>query len=100
LQGFGDVGQSVLQVAQGVIEGLDNTNEWKMKQLEQQNVNLKRLVAELSLQKLALRDIIAANGFTPLDNAKAGKTRAENHRTRNSSMAHHSFQSEDRARAS
>jgi hypothetical protein len=35
----------------------------RIRELEQENVNLKRLVSELCLQKLALRDIIASGGL-------------------------------------
>jgi putative transposase len=35
----------------------------RIRELEQENANLRRLVAELCLQKLALRDIIASGGL-------------------------------------
>jgi hypothetical protein len=35
----------------------------RIKELDQENANLKRLVSELCLQKLALRDIIARGGL-------------------------------------
>jgi transposase-like protein len=38
-----------------------------IKKLEQENANLKRLVAELTLQKLALRDMIASDATGPFN---------------------------------
>ena len=35
----------------------------RLRELEQENANLKRLVSELCLHKLALRDIIASGGL-------------------------------------
>ncbi len=35
----------------------------RLRELEQENANLKRLVSELCLQKQALRDIIASGGL-------------------------------------
>jgi hypothetical protein len=35
----------------------------RVRELEQENANLKRLVSELCLHKLALRDIIASKGL-------------------------------------
>ena len=35
----------------------------RVRELEQENANLKRLVSELCLHKLALRDIIASQGL-------------------------------------
>lgn len=35
----------------------------RLKKLEQENANLKRLVSDLCLQKLVLRDIIASGGL-------------------------------------
>jgi putative transposase len=35
----------------------------RLKELQQENARLKRLVAELSLQKLTLRDILTSRGF-------------------------------------
>jgi putative transposase len=35
----------------------------RLKELQKENVKLKRLVAELSLQKLTLRDILASKGL-------------------------------------
>lgn len=40
---------------------LENTR--RLRELEQENVRLKRLVAELSLQKLILKDLLAAKGL-------------------------------------
>jgi hypothetical protein len=35
----------------------------RLKELQQENAKLKRLVAELSLQRLTLRDILTSRGF-------------------------------------
>jgi hypothetical protein len=35
----------------------------RLKELQKENVQLKRLVAELSLQKMTLRDILASRGL-------------------------------------
>ncbi len=35
----------------------------RLNELQEENANLKRLVAELSLQKLILRDILASRGL-------------------------------------
>jgi uncharacterized protein YdcH (DUF465 family) len=37
--------------------------EQRLSELKQENANLRRLVSELCLQKLALRDIIASEGL-------------------------------------
>jgi putative transposase len=43
--------------------GAANGQTQRLRELEQENANLKRLVSELCLQKLALRDIIASGGL-------------------------------------
>ncbi len=43
-----------------VFGGLEENPARRLKQLEQENANLKRLVSELCLQKLVLRDLIAS----------------------------------------
>jgi hypothetical protein len=43
--------------------GLQADQARRLRELEQENANLKRLVSELSLHKLALRDIIARGGL-------------------------------------
>jgi hypothetical protein len=51
--------------------GVEDVHALRLKQLAQENANLKRLVAELSLQKLVLRDIIATGGLSMADNKKS-----------------------------
>lgn len=41
--------------------GLNQDQAHRLKQLEQENANLKRLVSELCLQKLALRDLLISS---------------------------------------
>jgi putative transposase len=50
-------------LAQGVKEygGLQVDQAKRLKELEQENVKLKRLVAELSLDTLVLKDIASGN---------------------------------------
>jgi hypothetical protein len=43
--------------------GVEDDRALQIRELEQENANLKRLVSELCLQKLALRDIIASGGL-------------------------------------
>jgi putative transposase len=43
-----------------VYGGLEENQARRLRQLEQENANLKRLVSELCLQKLVLRDLIAS----------------------------------------
>lgn len=43
--------------------GVQDIRALRIKQLEQENANLRRLVSELSLQKLVLRDIMASGGL-------------------------------------
>jgi putative transposase len=43
--------------------GLEEHQAQRLKQLEQENANLKRLVSELCLQKQALKDLIVSGGI-------------------------------------
>jgi putative transposase len=43
--------------------GLEEHQAKRLKQLEQENANLKRLVSELCLQKQALKDLIVSGGI-------------------------------------
>lgn len=43
--------------------GTELKSSQRVKALEQENAKLKRLVAELSLQKLALKDILVSKGL-------------------------------------
>jgi hypothetical protein len=43
--------------------GAGDSQEPRLRELELENANLRRLVSELCLQKLALRDIIASGGL-------------------------------------
>jgi hypothetical protein len=43
--------------------GAGDGQSQRLRELEQENANLRRLVSELSLHKLALRDIIASGGL-------------------------------------
>jgi hypothetical protein len=69
----------------------------RLKELEQENAQLKRLVAELSLQKLTLRDLLIAKPFPLLDNTKTATTALKKHRLRKSSLASRPLQPEDGA---
>ncbi len=43
------------------LDRLEVDQAWRLKELEQENAKLKRLVAELSLDKLVLKDIASGN---------------------------------------
>jgi hypothetical protein len=43
--------------------GLEEHQATRLKQLEQENANLKRIVSELCLQKQALKDLIVSGGI-------------------------------------
>jgi putative transposase len=42
----------------------------ELKQLRDENTKLKRLVADLSLDKVMLQDVVQKKWWSPLDNAK------------------------------
>jgi putative transposase len=69
----------------------------RLKALEQENVQLKRLVAELSLEKIVLRDLVTAEVFRPHDGANTSKTRPKKHGPKSSSLASRPMQQEDGA---
>jgi len=48
-------------MAQGVRWGLKVDQARRLKELEQENAKLRRLVSELSLEKLVLKDIASGN---------------------------------------
>jgi hypothetical protein len=58
--GSGDRGADVLPLAQGIWR-LQVDQAKRLKELEQENAKRKRLVAELSLDKLVLKDIAWGN---------------------------------------
>jgi hypothetical protein len=60
VQGSGDRRADVLPVAQGV-RRVKVDQARRLKELEQENAKLKRLVSELSLEKLVLKDIASGN---------------------------------------
>ena len=53
--------QTLLPMAQRRFGGLQVDQARRLKELEQENAKLKRLVAELSLDKLVLKDIASGN---------------------------------------
>lgn len=77
--------------------GLQVDQVRRLKMLQQENVQLKRLVAELSLEKIALRDLVTAEVFRPHDGANPSKTRPKKHGLKNSLLASHPMRPEDGA---
>ena len=59
--GVGDHGADVLPLAQGSLEACRWTSAQRLRELEQENAELKRLASELSLEKLVLKDIASGN---------------------------------------
>jgi hypothetical protein len=61
LPGCRHIAAEFLSLAQGVRGGLEIDQAKRMKDLERENVRLKRLVADLSLEKQVLKDVASGN---------------------------------------